>query len=83
MFCTQPGSSSVFKLGLRLQFMTSFITIGLVIWGWIEFLGSFEVGHGEAGAETHSVLVNLGIWVIYLCIFVTRSKSFINSDPIL
>lgn len=32
------GSGSVFKLGLRIQFLTSFMIIGFVIWGWIECL---------------------------------------------
>ena len=34
-----PGSGSVYKLGLRLQFFTSFVAIGFVVWGWFEFLG--------------------------------------------
>lgn len=40
--CWKPlmsGSGSVYKLGLRLQFLTSFVAIGYVVWGWFEFLG--------------------------------------------
>ena len=61
-----PGSSSVFKLGLRLQFMTSFVTIGLVIWGWIEFLGLIMILSGGlwylSGAGSR-------IWGIYYWCF--------------
>lgn len=39
MLETMPGSGSVYKLGLRLQFLTSFVAIGYVVWGWFEFLG--------------------------------------------
>lgn len=54
------GSSSVFKLGLRLQFMTSFITIGLVIWGWIEYSNTTEencVGDGRINPRTLAVVL--------------------------
>ena len=39
-----PGSGSVYKLGLRLQFFTSFVAIGYVVWGWFEFLGEKGTG---------------------------------------
>ena len=44
------GSGSVYKLGLRLQFLTSFVAIGYVVWGWFEYFSTEEetcVGDGE------------------------------------
>eukprot|EP00435_Cladocopium_sp_Y103_P004785 s3105_g1.t1 len=54
------SSSKVFKLGLRLQFLTSFVTIGLVIWGWIEYSNTTEencVGDGGINPRTLAVVL--------------------------
>ena len=60
--------------------MTSFVTIGLVIWGWIEFLGlimdplwdmvnlvQFISRVGNLGNSLSALqnLVNSGIWMTY------------------
>ena len=59
--CWKPlmsGSGSVYKLGLRLQFLTSFVAIGYVVWGWFEFLG-------KAPPVSRHLTKNDVMWVLF------------------